>query len=159
MNVASFEIDHDKLLRGVYVSRRDEVGDGVVTTYDVRMRRPNQEPPMEISAIHSLEHLLAVYLRSEASQVAQDVIYVGPMGCRTGMYVLLKGERKPKDIVPILKAAYEAVLAHEGDVPATTSVQCGNYMDHNLFLAKWEAKSFLEEVLEVMSVQNMEYPI
>ena len=158
MNVASFEIDHDKLLRGLYVSRRDMVGQGVVTTYDIRMRRPNQEPPMEISAIHTLEHLLATYLRGSDSGLSQDVVYVGPMGCRTGMYLLLKGERSPRELLPTIQAAYRHVMEHEGAVPAATSTQCGNYQEHNLFLAKWEARAFCEEVLEGISDANLEYP-
>lgn len=157
INVASFSIDHDKLLRGVYVSRRDEVSGGCVTTYDIRMRRPNQEPPMEMAAIHTLEHLLAINLRSPQSGIEQDVVYVGPMGCRTGMYLLLKGERSPQEVVPVLKAAYKYVLDFEGDVPAATSAQCGNYQEHNLFLAKWEAAAYYE-VLGNIQPQNLEYP-
>ncbi len=158
MNVLSFTIDHDRMKRGVYVSRVDHVGDNPVTTYDIRMKLPNIEPVMDNPAIHTLEHLMAVYLRSDNSGIAHDVIYVGPMGCRTGMYLVLKGERSSKELVPILKQIFEYILGFSEPIPATTSKECGNYLDHNLALAKWEAAKYYNEVLCNIIDENLFYP-
>ena len=124
MKVASFTIDHDRLLRGIYVSRKDSVGSETVTTFDVRIKRPNIEPPVDIPAIHTLEHLLAVYLRSDESGWADKVIYVGPMGCRTGMYLIFKGDLSSKDVADVITKSFEYVRDFEGIVPATTSKEC-----------------------------------
>lgn len=155
MKVASFTIDHDKLLKGIYVSRKDKIGSETVTTFDVRIKRPNIEPPLEISAIHTLEHLLAVYLRE--SKWSESIIYVGPMGCRTGMYIIFKGDLQPKDVLEPIKNAFEYVVNFEGRIPATTSKECGNYLDHNLTFAKYESKIFLE-TLNNIKEENMVYP-
>jgi S-ribosylhomocysteine lyase len=156
-SVASFTIDHDKLLRGIYVSRKDSVGNEVLTTFDIRMKRPNIEPAMDIAAVHTLEHLLAVFLRTD-EEWKDKVIYVGPMGCRTGMYVIFKGDLQPKDILDVMQRAYKFMAEFEGTVPATVSKECGNYLDHNLTYAKWECKKYLEEVLMNMKEENMIYP-
>lgn len=158
MNVTSFTIDHDRLLPGIYVSRKDKVGAETVTTFDVRIKRPNIEPPVEISAIHTLEHLIAVYLRSDESGVADRVIYVGPMGCRTGMYLIFKGNLSPADVLPCITKAFEYTRDFTGKVPATTSKECGNYLDHNLTFAKYEAQKFLTETLYNIKPENMTYP-
>ncbi len=158
MNVASFDIDHDRLLRGVYVSRKDYVGSETVTTFDVRIKKPNTEPPIEISAIHTLEHLLAVYLRSNESGIAEKIIYVGPMGCRTGMYIIVKGDMTSAEILPYIVSSFEFVRDFEGEVPAATSKECGNYKDHNLTFAKYEAEKYLSEVLHVIREENLVYP-
>ncbi|MCD7905212.1 MAG: S-ribosylhomocysteine lyase [Clostridiales bacterium] len=158
MNVTSFTIDHDKLLRGIYVSRKDSIGKETITTFDVRIKRPNTEPPVEISAIHTLEHLMAVYLRSEESGIAEDVIYVGPMGCRTGMYVIFKGDLTSEQILPYITKTFEYVRDFTGTVPATTSAECGNYLDHNLTFAKYEADKYLREVLYNITPENLNYP-
>ncbi|MCL2852073.1 MAG: S-ribosylhomocysteine lyase [Defluviitaleaceae bacterium] len=158
MDVTSFKIDHDRLQRGVYVSRKDYVGDHCITTFDVRMKLCNTEPPMEISAVHSVEHLLAVYMRSEESGVADELIYIGPMGCRTGMYMIMKGDLSPEDVLDLLRRAYKSVLDFEGVVPYTTSDTCGNCNEHNLTLAKWEARIYYDEVLMNMKPENMTYP-
>ncbi len=158
MNVTSFTIDHDRLLRGIYVSRIDHVGGEALTTFDVRIKKPNTEPPIEISAIHTLEHLLAVYLRSEESGIADKIIYVGPMGCRTGMYIIVKGNMSSKDFLPYVTAAFEYVKDFEGKVPAATSKECGNYKDHNLTFAKYEANKYLSEVLLCIKDENLNYP-
>lgn len=157
MKVASFTIDHDRLLRGIYVSRYDRIGNETVTTFDVRIKRPNIEPPVEISAIHTLEHLLAVYLRD--SKWADEIIYVGPMGCRTGMYIIFKGELTSSDVIEPITRAFEYVRDFEGKVPATTSRECGNYLDHNLTFAKYESKKYLDEVLYQLKDENLNYPI
>lgn len=158
MNVASFTIDHTKLLRGIYVSRKDKIGKEVVTTFDVRIKRPNIEPPVDMPALHTLEHLIAVYLRSEESGVADDVVYVGPMGCRTGMYIIFKGDLESRDVAKPIRKAFEYVVGFEGKVPATTAKECGNYLEHNLTIAQWESKKFVDEVLADIKEENMVYP-
>ncbi len=159
MEVVSFKIDHNRLLRGVYVSRKDTVGENaVLTTFDVRIKTPNTEPPMDIAAIHTLEHLFAAYLRSDESGIAEDVIYVGPMGCRTGMYIIVKGDVSSRQILPYIISAFEYVRDFDGKIPGTTSKECGNYLDHNLTFAKYEAKKFLDEVLYKITDNNLNYP-
>lgn len=158
MNVPSFTVDHDKMLRGVYVSRKDFIKDNCITSFDIRLKLPNREAPLDMPAIHTMEHLLAVYLRSSDSNVANDVIYVGPMGCRTGMYLILKGDLSSKDIIGLLKNTFEYIISFKGVVPATTSIECGNYLEHNLFLAKLEAKKFYDEILCNIKDENLLYP-
>ena len=114
MNVASFMIDHEKLLKGIYVSRKDTIGKETVTTFDVRIKRPNIEPPVEVSAMHTLEHLIAVYLRQ--SDRSEDIVYVGPMGCRTGMYIIFKGDLEPEDVLEPIKRSFEYVVDFKGAV-------------------------------------------
>ncbi len=155
--VSSFEVDHDRLLRGVYISRIDSVGAEKVTTFDLRMKLPNVEEVLTNGGIHTIEHLMAVYLRTQSGDFAEQVLYVGPMGCRTGMYLILKGLPQPKDIVPVLTELFDYISKFEGQVPATTSIECGNYRDHNLEDAKKEAKLYLE-VLKTIKEENMVYP-
>ncbi len=155
MKVASFTIDHDRLLKGIYVSRKDHIGKETVTTFDVRIKRPNIEPPVEMAAMHTLEHLIAVYLRE--SKWSEEIVYVGPMGCRTGMYIIFKGDLKPADVLEPIRKAFEYVVDFQGKVPATTSKECGNYLDHNLTFAKYESKIYLE-TLNNMKKENMVYP-
>lgn len=157
MEVASFTIDHDRMLRGVYVSRKDMVGGETVTTFDIRLKVPNKEPVIDNPAIHTLEHLLAVYLRGN-EEWADKVIYVGPMGCRTGMYLILKGDLESEDIIELLKSTFKFVMDFEGEIPATTSKECGNYLDHNLVFAKYEAEKYYNEVLLNIKQENMVYP-
>ena len=157
MKVASFTIDHDKLLRGIYVSRKDKVGNEILTTFDIRMKKPNIEPAMDMAAIHTLEHLMAVYLRSD-EEWADKVIYVGPMGCRTGMYVIFKGDLEPKDILEIMKRTYDYIINYNEDIPATTSKECGNYLDHNMEYARYECIKYYNEVLKNIQEENMVYP-
>jgi S-ribosylhomocysteine lyase len=158
MNVASFTIDHERLLRGIYVSRVDTIGNEKLTTFDVRIKRPNIEPPVDMPAIHTLEHLIAVYLRSDESGVADDIIYVGPMGCRTGMYIIFKGELKSEDVAAPITKAFEYVVGFKGDVPAATAKECGNYLEHNLAIAQFESKKYLDEVLYRLKDDNLNYP-
>lgn len=157
MKVASFTIDHDRLLRGVYVSRKDSAGDETLTTFDIRIKLPNKEPVMDTSAIHTLEHLMAVYLRGN-EKWEDKVIYVGPMGCRTGMYLILKGDYESRDIIELMKDTFRYVMEFDGEVPAASSKECGNYLDHNLVFAKWEAAKFYNEVLIDIKQENMVYP-
>jgi S-ribosylhomocysteine lyase len=155
MKVASFTIDHDRLLKGIYVSRKDHIGNETVTTFDVRIKRPNIEPPVDMPAMHTLEHLIAVYLRE--SKWADEIVYVGPMGCRTGMYIIFKGDLESKDVLEPIRSAFEYVVDFEGIVPATTPKECGNYLEHNLTIAQYESKIFLE-TLNNMKDENMIYP-
>lgn len=157
MKVSSFEVDHNRLLRGVYVSRIDEIGAEKVTTFDLRMKLPNVEEVLSNGGIHTIEHLMAVYLRTDAGDFADQVLYVGPMGCRTGMYLLLKGLYEPKEIVPILIEVFEHIVNFQGKVPATEPIECGNCRDHSLEDAQKEAKLYLE-VLKNIKEENMIYP-
>lgn len=158
MDVVSFTINHDKMVRGVYVSRKDRIGGHTLTTFDIRMKVPNAEPVLDNPAIHTLEHLMAVYLRSDESNWAEKIIYIGPMGCRTGMYLIVKGDLEPQDILELLQNTFLFISNFNQQIPATTSIECGNYLDHNLTTAKWEAKKFYDEVLTKMKEENMIYP-
>ena len=155
--IPSFTINHERLLRGIYVSRKDEVGGDVVTTFDIRMKEPNREPALHPGALHTIEHLAATYLRNDV-EWADRVVYWGPMGCLTGNYLLLKGDLEPRDIVPLMKRTFAFIAAFEGDVPGAAPQDCGNYLLHDLPMARLEAAKFLHEVLERMTDDNMAYP-
>lgn len=155
--IASFTIDHLKLLRGVYVSRKDQVGDQVVTTFDIRMTRPNFEPVMNTAEMHAIEHLAATFLRNH-EEYANKTIYFGPMGCRTGFYLLLAGEYESKNIIPLLISMYEFIRDFEGEVPGASAIGCGNYLDMNLNMAKYLAKHFLDKVLYNITDEQLNYP-
>ena len=155
--IPSFTIDHIRLLRGVYVSRRDIVGGEVVTTFDVRMKEPNREPALSPSAIHTMEHLVATFLRNHPVW-ANYIIYWGPMGCLTGNYLIVKGDVPSRDIVPLLREAFTFVASYEGEVPGATARDCGNHLLMNLPEAQWEARKYLSEVLENISEENLNYP-
>ena len=156
--VGSFKINHERLLRGLYVSRKDHIGKETVTTFDVRMKRPNIEPPIDVPAMHTLEHLMAVYIRGKESGWAERMIYVGPMGCRTGMYIVAKGDLNVPDILPLIQATFKYIAEFEGKVPASVSKECGNYLEHNLTHARFESKKYYDEVLTQMKPENMNYP-
>ncbi len=155
--IPSFTINHLDLLPGVYVSRKDEVGDNVLTTFDIRMTRPNYEPVMNNAPIHTIEHLAATFLRNH-EEYADKTIYFGPMGCRTGFYLILKGDYESKDIIPLLKEMFEFTAKFEGEVPGATARDCGNYQDMNLAVAKYLSKRFLEDVLVDINDENLIYP-
>lgn len=155
--IASFTIDHIRLLTGLYVSRVDMVGDQTVTTFDIRMTRPNMEPVMDTAAAHAIEHLGATYLRGDA-EWGSRVIYFGPMGCRTGFYLILAGELTSKDAFPLVKAMMEFIAAYEGEIPGASAVQCGNYLDLNLSMAKWHARKYISEALERVDEARLNYP-
>lgn len=155
--ITSFTIDHLKLLPGVYVSRKDNAGDSVITTFDIRMTRPNYEPVMNTAEIHAIEHLGATYLRNH--EVFRDrVIYFGPMGCRTGFYLLLAGDFSSADIVPLMTEMFTFIAGFEGEVPGACAKDCGNYLDMNLPMAKYLADKFLREVLEGIDDSRLIYP-
>ena len=155
--IPSFTIDHLVLKRGVYVSRQDEIGGEVVTTFDVRMKEPNREPALSPSAIHAMEHLAATFLRNHP-EWADKIVYWGPMGCLTGNYLIVKGDVTSAQILPLLKETFAFVASFEGDVPGASARDCGNYLLMNLPEARWEAKKYLAEVLDVATEENLVYP-
>lgn len=155
--IPSFTIDHNRLLRGIYVSRKDSVGGETVTTFDIRMKEPNREPVVHAGALHTIEHLAATYLRN-APEWKDRIIYWGPMGCLTGNYLLMRGDLEPKDIVGLMQKTFKFVADFEGEIPGAAPKDCGNWLLHDLPMARWEARKFLTEVLEVIKDENMNYP-
>lgn len=155
--IASFTVNHLDLLTGIYVSRKDYVGSEVITTFDLRMTRPNVEPVMGTAAVHTLEHLCATYLRND-KEWGSRVIYFGPMGCRTGCYLLLAGDLESEDIVELIQNMIKFVLEFEGEVPGAAARDCGNYLDMNLSMAKYHAQKYWDEVLETPMKERMHYP-
>ncbi len=155
--IPSFAIDHDKLLRGIYVSRKDSVGGDTVTTFDIRMKEPNREPALHIGALHTIEHLAATYLRNNP-QWQERIVYWGPMGCLTGNYLLMRGDLEPKDIVELMQQTFRFVAEYTGEVPGTQPRDCGNCLLHDLPMARYEAQKYLTEVLNRIEEKNMVYP-
>lgn len=155
--IASFCIDHTRLLRGVYVSRLDRVGEEWVTTLDVRMKAPNREPSLHPGALHTIEHLVATFLRSDP-EWGPRVLYWGPMGCLTGCYLLLKGSVESREAVDVLRRAFRFVADYEGDIPGCAPADCGNYLLHDLPMARLEARRYAEEVLDRVGEENLVYP-
>ena len=155
--IPSFTIDHNQLNRGIYVSRQDNVGNEVVTTFDIRMKEPNREPVLQPEAIHTIEHLAATYLRNDP-EWKNSIIYWGPMGCLTGNYLLIKGNLKSADIVELMRRTFRFIADYEGEIPGAARKDCGNYLLHNLPLARLEARKFVEEVLDKITEENLIYP-
>ena len=155
--ITSFTIDHIKLIPGVYVSRKDTVGAEIITTFDIRMTSPNDEPVMNTAEMHTIEHLAATFLRNHKN-FGPKIIYFGPMGCRTGFYLLLAGDYESKDIIDLLKEMFGFIADFEGEVPGASAKDCGNYLDMNLPMAKYLAKKYLDEVLEDISEDQLIYP-
>ena len=155
--IPSFTIDHLLLKRGIYVSRQDVVGGEVVTTFDVRMKEPNREPALSPSAIHTMEHLAATFLRNHPVW-ADRIVYWGPMGCLTGNYLIVKGDLLSADVLPLMKETFAFIAAFDGEVPGATARDCGNYLLMNLPEARWEANKYLTEVLECATDENLNYP-
>ena len=155
--IASFTIDHIKLEPGVYVSRKDHVGDSVITTFDLRMTSPNDEPVMNTAEMHTIEHLAATFLRNHADY-KDKTIYFGPMGCRTGFYLLLAGNFESKDIVPLMVEMYEFIRDFKGEVPGASAKDCGNYLDMNLSMANYLANKYLNNVLYNIDEKHLTYP-
>lgn len=155
--ITSFTIDHLRLLPGVYVSRKDMVGDRVVTTFDIRMTRPNFEPVINTAELHAIEHLGATFLRNH-KEWGTKILYFGPMGCRTGFYLLLNGDYESKDIVSLLKEMFAFIKDFEGEVPGACAKDCGNYLDINLPMAKYVAAKYLNEVLKDIKEDRLVYP-
>ena len=144
--IPSFSVDHTRIIPGIFTSRTDTLGDHKVTTYDIRVTRPNIEPAVDTAAMHSLEHLIATYMRNDPEWKDQ-IIYWGPMGCLTGFYLILKGDREPRQIVDLVLRAFQSVQDAE-DVPGSSPENCGNCLMHNLGMAKWHARRFADYLAE-----------
>ncbi len=155
--IASFTIDHIRLQPGVYVSRRDTIGSEVITTFDLRMTSPNEEPVMNTAEVHTIEHLGATFLRNHPAY-KDKTVYFGPMGCRTGFYLLLAGAYTSRDILPLVTQMYEFIRDFKGQVPGADPKDCGNYLDMNLGMANYLAKRYLEEVLYDIREERLVYP-
>lgn len=155
--IASFTVNHLTLLPGVYVSRKDHVGAETITTFDIRMTRPNFEPVMNTAEIHGMEHIGATFLRNHAVY-ADKTVYFGPMGCRTGFYLILAGDYVSKDIVELLKEMFSFIRDFKGEVPGAAARDCGNYLDINLPMANYLAGRYYDEVLEKITEERLIYP-
>ena len=155
--IPSFTIDHTRLKRGIYVSRKDVVGNEIVTTFDIRMKEPNREPALGQGAIHTIEHLAATYLRNDP-EWKDRVVYWGPMGCLTGNYLLLRGDYSSRAILPLMIRTFQFIADYEGEIPGTTAQDCGNYLLHDLPMARWESRKYLDEVLLCATMDNLLYP-
>lgn len=155
--ITSFTIDHLRLVPGVYVSRIDYAGEQPLTTFDLRMTKPNDEPVMNTAEVHTIEHLAATFLRNH-KDYKDKTIYFGPMGCRTGFYLILSGLYESKDIIPLMIEMFEYIASFEGDVPGACAKDCGNYLDMNLPMAKYLARKYLDEVLLHITEKQLVYP-
>ena len=155
--IASFTVNHLNLLTGVYVSRKDYLGEQVITTFDLRFTRPNEEPPMDNPGIHTIEHLVATFLRND-SEWAEKTIYFGPMGCRTGFYLILSGDYESKDIVELMISMFEFIRHYHDPIPGANPRGCGNYLDMNLNMANYLAEKFLSQVLYNIDDSRLHYP-
>lgn len=155
--ITSFTIDHLKLQPGVYVSRKDPIGDSVITTFDIRMTSPNEEPVMNTAEIHAIEHLGATFLRNH-SEFGSKIIYFGPMGCRTGFYLLLAGDYESKEIISLLTEMFTFIRDYKDEIPGASAKDCGNYLDMNLPMANYLANRFLTDVLIDIKPERLVYP-
>ena len=155
--ITSFTIDHIKLIPGLYVSRKDKAGEATVTTFDIRMTSPNDEPVIDTAPLHAIEHLGATFLRNHPT-FKDKVLYYGPMGCRTGFYLLLTGDFSSIDILPLMKEMHRFIADYQGEIPGAAPKDCGNYLDLNLTMANYYAKKYLQEVLENIQEHQLNYP-
>ncbi len=156
--IASFTVNHLTLSRGIYLSRRDVTpGGDIITTFDIRMSEPNRQPPLDGATLHTIEHLAATYLRNHP-EWGQRIIYWGPMGCRTGNYLLLSGDYTPRDIVPLVTETMEFISGYQGEIPGASPRDCGNYSYMNPDNARIEARRYLDEVLYTITDRNLTYP-
>jgi len=155
--ITSFTIDHIRLQPGIYVSRKDHIGAEVITTFDLRMTSPNEEPVMNTAEVHTIEHLAATFLRNHPSY-KDKTIYFGPMGCRTGFYLLLAGDLSSRDIVPLMTEMFEFIRDFKDEVPGASPKDCGNYLDMNLPMANYLAKRYLDNVLYQIDDSRLIYP-
>ena len=159
--IESFKVNHELLKRGIYVSRKDydnNTNDVIATTFDIRMKEPNREPVINIAELHTIEHLGATFLRNHPIY-KNETIYFGPMGCRTGFYVIFKGELNSNNIIDIMKEMFSFIAQYEGEIPGADAKSCGNYLDQNLAMAKYEANKFLNEILVDIKDENLVYPV
>ncbi|WP_333859854.1 S-ribosylhomocysteine lyase [Clostridium sp.] len=157
--ITSFTINHLELLPGVYVSRKDNINGAIITTFDIRMTRPNFEPVMNTAELHAIEHLGATFLRNH-KEYGSKIVYFGPMGCRTGLYLLLgdNKEFESREIIGLVKDMFQFIAEYDGEIPGASPRDCGNYLDMNLPMAKYLARKYLENVLENISEKNLNYP-
>jgi S-ribosylhomocysteine lyase len=158
--IASFQIDHLRLKPGLYVSRKDSYGKDpnilVLTTFDLRFKEPNKEPVLDQPALHTIEHLGATFLRSH-KEWSSKTVYFGPMGCRTGFYVILEGDYKSSDVLPLMIEMFEWAQNFEGSIPGASAAECGNWQEQNLNMAKWESARYVK-LLKSATKENLEYP-
>ena len=154
--ITSFQVDHLRLKPGVYVSRKDKFADVVLTTFDLRFKEPNEEPVMDQPALHTIEHLCATFLRSH-KEWNPKVVYFGPMGCRTGFYLILEGDYKSTDILPLLVEMFEWIENFRGEIPGASAAECGNWREQNIEMAKWECHRYAA-IMKNPKKQNLEYP-
>ena len=155
--IPSFSVDHTRIIPGIFVSRVDTLGEFKITTYDVRVTRPNIEPAVDVAAMHTLEHIIATFLRNN-DEWKDKIIYWGPMGCLTGFYLIMKGDHAPKEICDLLIRAFRSVEEAQ-EVPGASAVNCGNYLMHNLVFAKWYARKFADYLTEnADNPEIFEYP-
>lgn len=156
--IASFTIDHIKLEPGIYVSRKDHIGAETITTFDIRMTSPNDEPVMNTAEVHTIEHLGATFLRNHKTY-GEKTVYFGPMGCRTGFYLLLAGDYESKDITELITELFEFIRDYRGEVPGASPKDCGNYLDMNLSMANYLAERFLNHTLQNIDEKHLVYPV
>ncbi len=154
--ITSFTIDHIKLQPGLYVSRKDAVGSETVTTFDLRLTSPNEEPVMNTAEVHAMEHLAATYLRNDPNWKEQ-VLYFGPMGCRTGFYLLMKGDLTSREVLPLVRDCFRFIADYEGPIPGASAKDCGNYLDMNLNMAKYWGRKYAA-LLETCGDDRLTYP-
>ena len=156
--IPSFTIDHERLLRGIYVSRKDVTPHGdILTTFDIRLTEPNRMEPAKPEALHTIEHLAATYLRNN-EEWKDRVVYWGPMGCCTGNYLIMQGDLKSEDILPLMKDTFTFIAGFEGEIPGASPKDCGNFSFNDLPEARKIARRYLEEVLEKATENNLNYP-
>ena len=155
--IASFQVNHLQLKPGLYVSRKDLFNSTVITTFDMRLKEPNKEPVMDQPALHTFEHLGATFLRSH-KEWAKRIVYFGPMGCRTGFYIILEGDLNSKVVLPLIKEMLEWIITFEDTIPGASAKECGNWQEQNLEMAKWEARRYAN-FLEKANNENFNYPI
>jgi len=154
--IASFQIDHLRLKPGLYVSRKDKFSGAALTTFDLRFKEPNKEPVIDMSALHTIEHLGATFLRNH-SQWGSRVVYFGPMGCRTGCYLILEGDLESRSVLPLIREMLDWIGNFHGDIPGAAPAECGNWREQNLDMAKWEAARY-GAVLKNPGAENLNYP-
>ena len=155
--ITSFTIDHIKLTPGLYVSRKDFAGDTPVTTFDIRITNPNEEPVLNTAEVHTIEHLAATFLRNHA-EYGTKTLYFGPMGCRTGFYLLLIGDYESRDILPLMKDMFAFIASYDQEVPGACAKDCGNFLDINLPMARFVAHRYLTQVLNNITEEQLIYP-
>jgi S-ribosylhomocysteine lyase len=155
--IASFQVDHLRLKRGLYVSRKDRFGAAGITTFDLRFKEPNTEPVMDQPALHTIEHLGATFLRSH-KEWASRTVYFGPMGCRTGFYAIFEGNLDSKDALPLVREMLDFIITFEGPIPGASAAECGNWQEQNLNMAKWEARRYAK-LLENPGGENLNYQV